>query len=81
MKLILVNLVDEFDADDYSPSIVELLESEHRSDSRFYPSVVLLHYIVQILAASDFHWVLPPVIELVVHPHSSQRGMRRFESI
>jgi uncharacterized protein (TIGR03118 family) len=33
MELILVNLVDEFDADNYSPGIVELLEPEHRLDS------------------------------------------------
>jgi site-specific DNA recombinase len=39
------------------------------------------HDIVQVLAAADFHWVLPPIVELVIHPHSSQRGMRRLESI
>ena len=33
MELILVKLVDEFDADNYSPRIVELLEAEHRLDS------------------------------------------------
>ena len=73
MELILVKLMDEFDADNYSPCIVELLESEHRLHAGFDASMILFHHIVQVLAGADPDRILASEIELIPHAHASQR--------
>jgi hypothetical protein len=45
-------LVDEFDADNYSPRLAEHPETVHRLDARFDASMILFHDIVQILAGA-----------------------------
>ena len=42
MELILVNFVDEFDADNHAARVVERLESEHGLKTNFYLPMVLL---------------------------------------
>src|SRR6516225_2187296 len=53
VELIFLNLLCQlYDADRHSRRL-ELLESEHRPDSPFYPAVVLLDYVVQVFRGAN----------------------------
>ena len=54
-ELAFVNLLGQFDADNDASRIVECLESQHRPQSPLYPTVVLLHNVVQVLTAANPH--------------------------
>jgi hypothetical protein len=50
-------LLNEFDAGEHNSGILERLKSEHGRGAKFYATVILLYYIVQVLAAADLNWI------------------------
>src|SRR5262249_11027260 len=55
LELSFLDLFRQFDAADRDCRRVESLEPQHRHNPLFYPSMILLHDIVQIFAGSDPH--------------------------
>ena len=62
-----MEFLHEFNPNENSPRIVERLEPEHSLYAGFDSPVVLLHYIVQVGAATNLHWVFPAEVKLVAH--------------
>ena len=69
-ELAFVDLLGQFDTDNHASRIVERLESQHRAQAPLHPAVVLLHNVVQILAATNRHRIRAPKVELPVHSHA-----------
>ena len=80
-ELALVNLLRQLDSDNDTARIVERLESQRRAQSPLHPAVVLLHNVVQVLTATNLHWVPPLEVELTVHSHAPQGAMARLVAI
>jgi hypothetical protein len=57
------------------------LKAEHGSDAELHAAMVLLHYVVQVFAASDLDRVVPAIVEFVPHPHSPERRMTGLKAI
>src|SRR5215813_8581345 len=55
LELSLLDLFRQFDAADRDCRCIESLESQHRRNPLFHPTMILLHDIVQIFAGSDPH--------------------------
>src|SRR5262245_15601686 len=51
----LLDLFRQFDAADRDCRCIESLESQHRPNPLFHPTMILLHDIVQVFTGSDLH--------------------------
>ena len=80
-ELAFVNLLRQLDADNHASRIVERLESQHRAQAPLHLAMVLLHNVVQILAATNLHRIRVPEVELPVHSHAPQGAMARLVAI
>ena len=61
--------------------MLERLEAQHRRDSELYPSVILFHDVVHVLAGPDLHRMGPAEVELIPHAHAPQGRMALLEAI
>ena len=79
--LSLLQLLNQFDAGQYSPSISKRLEAWHGGDSEFDAAMILFHDIVQVLAGAYLYGLRTPEVEFVSHAHTSRCGMTGLEAI
>ena len=58
IELLFLDFCRQLNAADRHGRRLESLEPEHRPDALFYPAVVLLHYIIQVLAGAYLHSIM-----------------------
>src|SRR5208282_5980284 len=80
-KLAFDDLVNEFNAAQNTPGVEEALETKHWSHPAFYPPVILFDDVVQVGTISNLDWIIPTVIELVIHAHAAQSGMGGLKAV
>src|SRR4051794_9831513 len=76
-----MKLLQEFNANQYASGVVELFKTEHRLHSGFDAAMILLHDIVEVLAAAYLYRVLPAEVELIPHAHPTQCCMAGLKPV